>query len=83
MITNGLLFVLQGVLKVLLLPLEVINITIDFLASIPVVVSFLQVVAYILPWSNILPIIILTIALLGFKIVVRIIITIWDILPLL
>lgn len=83
MIIDGLLLVFQGCLNVLLLPLTVVNITVDFLSGLTVFTSFLQVIAYILPWSNILPLIILTIAIIGFKIVVSILKTIWEIIPLL
>lgn len=78
-----LLLLFQGVVEVLLLPLTAINIGVDFISSIPIVSQFLQVVAYLLPWSNLLPLIIITVALIGFKIGVSLIKTIWDLLPLL
>lgn len=81
MITNAILLVLQGALSVILLPFTVINITIDFISSIPVFVSFLQVVAYLIPWSNILPIIILNISIVVFKIAVTLIKTVWAVIP--
>ena len=81
MITNAILLVLQGALSVILLPFTAINITIDFISSIPVFVSFLQVVAYLIPWSNILPIIILNISIVVFKIAVTLIKTVWDVIP--
>lgn len=83
MIIDMLLLVLQGVLEVLLLPLTAINIGINFIASIPVIGEFLQVIAYILPWSNLLPLIILTVALFGFRIAISLVKTIWDVLPIL
>lgn len=64
MITNAILSVFQVVLNIILLPLTVINIGIDFVSSIPVVTQFLQIVAYMLPFSNLLPLIILVIMLL-------------------
>lgn len=70
MITNAILLAFQAVLNVILLPITVVDIVIDFIGSIPVVIQFLQVVAYILPWANILPLIVLTIALIIFKICV-------------
>ena len=81
MITNAILLVLQGALSVILLPFTAINITIDFISSIPVFVSFLQVVAYLIPWSNILPIIILNISIVVFKIAVTLIKTVWAVIP--
>lgn len=83
MIIDMMLLVFQGVVEVLLLPLTAINIGVDFLASIPIVAEFLQVVAYLLPWDNLLPLIFITVALIGFKLGVALIKTIWDLLPLL
>lgn len=83
MIIDLILLVLQGCLNVILAPLTIINITIDFISGITVVTSFLQVIAYILPWSNILPLIILTIGIIVLKIGISIVKTIWDLLPLL
>ena len=81
MIINLFLLVLQGALSILLLPLTVVNIVIDFVSGITIFVSFLQVIAYILPWSNILPLIVLTIGLIGLRIGIAIVKTIWDLLP--
>lgn len=81
MITNSILNVLGVVLGGLLSPLSLINITIDFVASIPIVFSFLQVVAYLLPWKNILPLIILNISLFMLRIIISLIKTIWSIIP--
>ena len=83
MIIDLLLIVLQGVVEILLLPLTAINIGVDFIASIPVIGEFLQVIAYILPWSNLLPLIILTVALFGLRIAIALVKTIWDLLPIL
>ena len=83
MIFSALFGVFRGAINILLLPLEIVNIAIDFVSSIPVLVSFFQVIAYIIPWSNILPLIILTISFGVFKIVVSLLKTIWDILPIL
>jgi len=82
-IVDMVLLVLQGVLEILLLPLTAINIGVDFIASIPVITEFLQIIAYVLPWSNLLPLIILTVALFGFRIVIALVKTIWDVLPVL
>ena len=67
MITNLILLVFQGVLNILLAPLSVLNFAIDLVSSIPVVCSFINVVAYVLPWGNILPIVIFIIAMFGFR----------------
>lgn len=73
MIVDGLLLLLQGVLNIILLPLSALNIGIDFLASIPIVESFMQVITYVLPWDNILPLIILVFAIFTFRIIVALI----------
>ena len=83
MIIDMFLTVLATVLNILLAPLEIINIGIDLVVSIPVVASFLQVIAYLLPWSNLLPLFAIVVAILLFKIVISFISGIWNILPLL
>ena len=82
MITNGILLLAQGILNVLLVPLSVLNFVIDLASSIPVVTQFLQVVAYILPWSNLLPIVIFTIAMFTFRAVLSLIKLIWSFIPI-
>lgn len=82
MIVNGILLLVQGILNVLLAPLELINITIDFISSIPVVMEFLQVVAYLLPWTNIIPVINLTIGIFVFRGVLALIKLIWHFIPI-
>lgn len=72
MILDLVLLVFQGLLDILLLPFTIINITIDLVSGIPLIVQFLQVVAYILPWSNILPLILLVIAIFVFRIAVAV-----------
>lgn len=81
MITNGILLVLQGVVNILLAPLTIINIAVDFVAAIPVITQFIQVVAYVLPWGNLLPLVVLTIALFVLRIAISLIKTIWNLIP--
>lgn len=73
MIIDAILLVLKVIVEILLAPFTVINIAVDFVASIPVVMSFLQVVAYVLPWGNILPVIILVFAIFVFRIIVSLV----------
>ena len=82
MITNAILLVVQGILNVLLLPLTALNITIDFIGSIPIVTQFLQVVAYILPWDNLKPLILFIIAMFIFRAVLSLIKLIWHFIPI-
>jgi len=81
MIVDMILLVLQGVLNILLLPLEVINVGVDFIASIPIIIEFLQIIAYILPWSNLLPLIFFTVALFFFRIGISLVKTVLDVIP--
>lgn len=82
MIVDGLLIVLQSALNILLLPLTVVNVAIDIGESLPVFASFLQVVAYILPWDNLVPLIVLNISIVVLKIGISIVKTIWELIPI-
>lgn len=68
LIVDLILLVFKSILNLLLSPIALLDISIDFLASFPIVGSFLQVVAYVIPWSNILPLIVLIIAIFVFRI---------------
>ncbi len=81
MITNAILLILQNVLNVLLLPFTAINFVVDVASSIPVVASFLQCIAYIIPWGNIYPLIIIVFAMFMFRIGVSLLKTINNIIP--
>ncbi len=82
MIIDGILLIIQGILNVLLLPLSGLNIAIDFIGSIPVVTQFLQVIVYVLPWDNLKPLIIFTIAMFTFRAVLSLIKLIWHFIPI-
>lgn len=82
MIVNSILLIIQGILEVLLLPLTGLNISIDFISSIPVVTEFLQIVAYVLPWSNLSPLFSLVIAIFVFRAVIALIKLIWTFIPI-
>lgn len=45
--------------------------------------DFLAFIFYILPISGLLPIVVIIISLMGFRIIISIIKTIWDLIPLL
>lgn len=81
MIVDGILGVLSVVFSVILSPLEIINVGVDVISSIPVVSNFITVIAYIFPWNNILPIIILTFLIINFKNLVAFIMAVWKLLP--
>ena len=73
MIIDSILLVLKVIVEILLAPFTIINIAVDFVANIPVITSFIQVVAYVLPWSNILPVIILVFSIFVFRIIVSLV----------
>lgn len=81
MIVDLILLIVQGILNVLLLPLIVINIAVDFVSSLPVTVEFLQVAAYMIPWPNILPLILLVIGIFLFRGTLAVIKAVWKFIP--
>lgn len=83
MIVDGLLFILQGILSVLLAPLTPLNWAITTGFSIGVISDFVNIVAFVLPWQNILPIITFIIVMFAFRAVVALIKTVWDLIPIL
>lgn len=82
MITNAILLVVQGILNVLLLPLTVLNIGVDLVTSIPVISQFLQVIVYVLPWDNFLPLFIFIFAMFVFRCAMALIKLIWKFIPI-
>ena len=83
MIVNLILLLVQGILNVLLLPLTVINIAVDLVSSIPVTTEFLQVAAYMIPWSNILPLILLVTGIFIFRAGLALVKIVWKFIPFL
>ena len=82
MIVDLILLLVKGILVIILSPLSIISITIDFTTSIPIVFQFLQIIVYVIPWANILPIIIFIIGLFLFRTVLAIIKTVWKFIPI-
>ena len=83
MIAHAILLIFNGLLSVLLAPLQVVNITINIISSIPIVQRFVQVIAYLLPMNNLKPMIFIIISLGILSIVLGILKALWDILPIL
>ena len=82
MIVDAILLLVQGIVNFLLAPLELVNIGVDLVASIPIIGDFLNVVFYVLPMDNLMPLIILNVALFSFRIVISFIETLWNLIPL-
>ena len=83
MIINGFLLILQGIVNVLLAPLVPLNWVITTAFSISVISDFINIIAFILPWSNIVPIITFIVGMFAFRAIVSLIKTIWELLPVL
>lgn len=83
MIIDGVLIILQGIVNILLAPLNVINWVVTTGISIGVISDFINIIAFILPWKNIVPIFTFIICMFGFRAIVSLIKTIWDLLPFL
>lgn len=83
MIVDLILTILQNIVNLLLSPLTALNIAIDFVSNISIVTQFLSVIAYVLPWNNILPLILIISAVFVFRIAISIIKTVWQLLPIL
>lgn len=81
MILDMILNVLSGLLNILLSPLQVINISIDFVTSINGVIDFIRVIAYLLPWNALLPLFAVVFIILNFKTIISIIMAVWKLLP--
>lgn len=81
MITDGILLVFQGLINIILSPLSIINISVDFISNITLVTQFLQIVSYILPWSNLMPLITLIITLSLFRIAVALVKLVVEFIP--
>lgn len=82
MVVDLILTILFGIVNILLSPLTVINIAVDFIGSMPVIFEFLEVVAYILPWGNLIPLVVIVFSSFLFRAFISLIKTIWQLLPL-
>lgn len=83
MIIDGVLIILQGIVNVLLAPLSVINWVVTTGINIGVISDFINIIAFVLPWKNILPIITFIFGMFAFRAIIALIKTIWDLLPIL
>lgn len=72
MIIDAILGIFYNFADFLLMPLVVVDIAVDFISSIPLVMSFLQVIAYLLPWQNLMPLFGIIIAIFTLRIAISI-----------
>lgn len=76
MLIDGILFVFKNFLIFLLSPLNVINVSVDWIASFENIKVFFSLVAYILPWNNLKSLFIIVFAVISFRITITIVRTI-------
>ena len=73
MITNAILSFFSSIAGFILSPLTVLDVVVDLVTSIPIVTKFIMFVSYIIPWNNLVPLILIVFALLGFRIIIALI----------
>ena len=83
MIVDLILGIFQGIVNILLAPLQILSFGVDVASSISVVQGFVKVVAYLFPWSHLSPIIAFVIGMFIFRSIVALIKIIWELLPIL
>lgn len=83
MIINLFIYVIKGIVNVLLAPLTVLDFVVDVTSKISIVQSFVKVVAYLFPWSQLSPLVVFIVSMFIFRSIVSLIKTIWDLLPIL
>jgi len=82
MIVEGVLSVVFGLLNVLLLPLQVVDFGLSILTLEPVM-QFINMALYVIPFKALMPIFVFFVSMMLFRIVVSLIKTLWDLLPIL
>lgn len=82
MISNAILSFFSSVAGFVLSPLTVLDVVVDLVTSIPIVTKFILFVVYVIPWSNLVPLLIIIMSLLGIRIVIALIKFIMEFIPL-
>lgn len=83
MIVDSILLILKNIISFLLLPLTPINFAINTILGISYVSDFIKIATYVLPWSNLTPIITIIIGMFLFRIIISLVKTVWDLIPFL
>lgn len=81
MITDAILSFFTNISGILLAPLSIVNVAVDLVTSIPVVGKFLTIVAYVIPWDNLVPIFVIIFAMLFLRIAISILRFIITLIP--
>lgn len=82
MIVEALLSVVFGVVNLLLMPLNIVNLVVDSSAFTPIL-EFINMALYLIPFRQLMPIFSFFVGIMFFRIIVSFIKTIWDLLPIL
>ena len=81
MIIEGILSVVFGLLNILLIPLQVADLGLSVVTLDPVI-QFVHMALYLIPFKELMPIFIFFISMMSFRIIISLIKTIWDLLPI-
>jgi len=81
MIVESLLSVVFGLINFILLPLQIVDFALDLVALEPVI-QFINMALYLIPFRELMPIFIFFMSMMTFRVVVSLIKTIWDLLPI-
>ena len=81
MIVESLLSVVFGLINFILLPLQIVDFALDLVALEPVI-QFINMALYLIPFNRLMPIFIFFVSMMSFRIIISLIKTIWDILPI-
>lgn len=82
MILDAILNILSNVFSFLLSPLDAISFVVDIGSSVGFVTNFIKVIAYIFPWNNILPIIIISFLIINFRNIIGTIVAFLNLIPI-
>ena len=82
MIVEGLLTVVFGLVNTLLMPLNVVNFVVDSSIFTPIL-EFINMALYMIPFAELMPIFMFFVGMMFFRIIVSVIKTIWNLLPIL
>jgi hypothetical protein len=82
MIVDGLLSVVFGLIQILLIPLELAEFAVT-LATFDPVAQYFRMALYLIPFAELMPIFTFFIGMMAFRIIVSLIKTIWNLLPIL
>lgn len=73
MVTDFLLNPIFGLIDTILSPLSLLSWTLDKIMNIPLLTSFLEVVAYVIPWAYLYPLVVIIFGIIGIKIAISLI----------